>query len=413
MKISFKKFNNAKGNTIVMALIANVALLGLGAYISNRAGFLTDIANQQQATIQQNDAFYKVSEILTDPDSCQTTFSGAKLLASSSAPNGLNVSSIKMYIQDPSSPTVYKTEEVYQVNGTASGKVLKASPYFLEGAKLKNPNSGDIPAGGTGDARLVLTFKFNGKKNIMGLPDRVTKITTVKTTLAADRTIVACTADLDSRAEEFCEAINATIDPATGDCNKATVTGQIESGRFCVGANCQDFTPFDCPSGQYAKGINANGTLICNAPPITGCTGVGKYITNIATDGTVSCGSITLTASCTAPSTFIQSWNPYSGATTCAINNYKGLTGPKGLTGLQGLQGPKGAKGATGTQGATGAKGSTGPVGNTGATGATGAKGPTGATGATGPVGAQGPKGNPGATGPACVSPCLHCSGCL
>ena len=104
----------------------------------------------------------------------------------------------------------------------------------------------------------------------------------------------------------------------------------------------------DCPAGQFAVGVGANGTIICGEPDITGV---------------------------------------------------QGPPGPRGPQGEAGPAGPQGDRGPVGPQGPQGNQGPVGSAGPQGIQGPAGPAGPKGDQGDTGPRGPQGPGGPAGADG--------------
>jgi len=95
-----------------------------------------------------------------------------------------------------------------------------------------------------------------------------------------------------------------------------------------------------------------------------------------------------ISASTTAPNTFVlfdSKENQETGHAASLDISFAGPEGPDGPTGPQGLPGLTGPTGPQGLQGVAGAVGATGPQGLTGATGPQGPLGPIGPTGPQGP----------------------------
>lgn len=314
-------------------------------------------------------------------------------------PNGTTATSTpisSILISDEATGTI---TEVININGVSNTKSLKAQKYFLKSARLTNPLSGPIPASGIGNARLILSFQYEGVTGKGPLGNTVNKIATIVTTLAADRKITSCFADVDNRAEDFCEALGGELASASGLCDSIDVAGTISTQtQFCINGICQDFQEADCGTGEYLAGIDRFGKPHCLTLPSYPCSATYEYLAGTNADGTPICRPLFFNANCPIgpPQQFIKSYSPYAGTVTCSPNTNvgppgdQGLPGPKGLTGDTGPQGPIGNTGGTGAVGPQGPAGPQGPKGPTGPGGIQGIQGPQGPWGATGPTGGRG-----------------------
>jgi len=125
-----------------------------------------------------------------------------------------------------------------------------------------------------------------------------------------------------------------------------TMTGpliatDITANNLCIGANCRStFAIQDCPNGQLVKTINVDGTVdcsptitcpanqylegissvdgsaICKALPTESCP-TDQYVREIKSDGTVVCQAVPVTADVTCPTgEYIQ--KIVAGVPTCA-----------------------------------------------------------------------------------------------
>jgi hypothetical protein len=108
-----------------------------------------------------------------------------------------------------------------------------------------------------------------------------------------------------------------------GDLEATPPTGGMKcpAGQFMVGIKngqpiCKDEIIVTCPGNQVMTGMNANGTLICNGPPLGGCPTVTKNLCN----GTTASATATLfaanhnaTQTITAGASYTETWRCNNG----------------------------------------------------------------------------------------------------
>jgi Collagen triple helix repeat (20 copies) len=149
-------------------------------------------------------------------------------------------------------------------------------------------------------------------------------------------------------------------------------------------------------SGWSELGVTFNtaptiGATVMTVPVTTADTFIVIDVTQIVQGWMTTPSSnhgFAISASTTAPNTFVLFDSKENQETAHAASldvSIAGPVGPDGPTGPQGLPGLTGPAGPQGLQGVVGAVGSTGPQGLTGATGPQGPIGPIGVTGPQGP----------------------------
>jgi prepilin-type N-terminal cleavage/methylation domain-containing protein len=227
-----------KGMSLIEVMMVVALLGGLSLVAAQLMKNQNQMMTQTEAKSEELELYNQIRTILSRKEACEYSFQGQGLDTS--------VSTIKNATN----------QDAFAVGNIYGQRNLEITRIDL--------NNDNVPSGGGyGEAILEIETKRLKKKEGQKI---ITKEIMLQVQTDSSDNVVECFSEssntVKTAKDEMCQSLGGTFDQDNNLCDLSDA--QIQAEQYCIDDNCRtSFEQQTCPDDQVMKGLNSDGSLIC------------------------------------------------------------------------------------------------------------------------------------------------------